>query len=287
MFSFLLSNFDDLSPGADFAALSVQRCIPSARPARCSGLLVESSAEEMRQHFLFLVMFFSGLLGACGLRASLLRSPQFLARRATSTATAAARSSSSSSSGSLFDWLAQKRASEERMAKNVETTQQRMNAIQAGRAHPSLLDRIFVEHLSTPRPLNQLARISSGGPLQLVIEPYDKGDTKAIERAISMSDLSLHQTTDGNTIRAKLPEVTQDRRKDLVKQAKELCEDGKVAVRNVRRDCLDRIRAVEKNKSISKDASRLYQEELQKLTDNFVKKLDAMLQAKEKDLLIV
>lgn len=133
--------------------------------------------------------------------------------------------------------------------------------------------------------MSQVARVSSSGSQQLVIEPFDKSVAKDIEKAISKADLNLTPNNDGNVIRINIPPLTEDRRKDLAKQAKTISEDGKVAIRNVRRDFVDKIKLAEKDKSISKDDSKGFQDDLQKLTDDFIKKLDTLLKNKEKDLL--
>jgi ribosome recycling factor len=185
-----------------------------------------------------------------------------------------------------FNWKITKKAGEEKMTKSVDTIQQQLNTIRASGASPSMLDRVFVDYFGTSTPLNQLARVSAQGSQQLVIEPFDKTATKDIEKAISQADLNLYPNNDGSgAIRINLPSLTEDRRKELSKQAKALCEEGKVAIRNVRREFVDKIKGAEKDKSIGKDDSKTYQDDLQKVTDDFIKKLDTMLKAKEKDLL--
>ena len=185
----------------------------------------------------------------------------------------------------VFDWKPFKKATEDKMSKSVENIQAQLNTLRAGGASTAMLDRVFVDYFGTPTPLSQVARVSTSGAQQLVVEPFDKAVTKEIEKAISMSDLNLTPQNDGNVIRINVPPLTEDRRKELVKQAKVISEDGKVAVRNVRRDAVDKIKAVEKDKSVSKDDSKGFQDDLQKSTDNYIKKLEDMLKTKEKDLM--
>ena len=185
----------------------------------------------------------------------------------------------------VFDWKPFKKATEEKMGKSVENIQTQFNTLRASGASTAMLDRVFVDYFGTPTPLSQVARVSTSGAQQLVVEPFDKAVTKEIEKAISMSDLNLTPQNDGNVIRINVPPLTEDRRKELVKQAKTISEDGKVAVRNVRRDAVDKIKAVEKDKSISKDDSKGFQDDLQKSTDTYIKKLEDMLKTKEKDLM--
>jgi len=174
------------------------------------------------------------------------------------------RSTSTSSTISMmapppatFDWKAFKKGTEEKMSKSLENIQTQMNTLRAGGASPGMLDRVFVDQYGTPTPLGQVARVATSGAQQLVIEPFDKSLVKEIEKAISTSDLNLTPTNDGSgVIRINVPPLTEERRKELCKQAKTISEDGKVAVRNVRRDSVDKIKAAEKDKTISKDDSK-------------------------------
>lgn len=187
-----------------------------------------------------------------------------------------------------FVWKDFKKGVEQKFSKCIESTQAQLNTVRAGGANPAILDRVFVDYFGTPTPLNQVARVAASGSQQLVIEPFDKSVTKEIEKAISTSDLNLTPTNDGSgIIRINIPPLTEERRKDLTKQAKTIVEDGKVAIRNVRRDAVDKVKAEEKNKAISKDDSKGFQDDLQKVTDEQVKKLDAMLKTKEKDLMTI
>jgi ribosome recycling factor len=187
-----------------------------------------------------------------------------------------------------FVWKTFRKGTEEKMTKSLDSIQAQFNTLRAGGANPAMLDRIFVDVFGTPTPLQQVARVGSSGSQQLVIEPFDKSICKEIEKAISSSDLNLTPTNDGSGIvRINVPPLTEDRRKELVKQAKVILEDGKVAVRNHRRDSVDKVKDLEKAKTISKDDAKGFQDDLQKLTDDFIKKLDGMLKKKEDDLMKV
>ncbi|RYG94302.1 ribosome recycling factor [archaeon] len=171
------------------------------------------------------------------------------------------------------------------MTKSIDAVQQQFNTIRAAGANPAMLDRVSVLYYGTPTPLNQVARVSSSGAQQLVVDPFEKGMLKDIEKSILEADLNISPVNDGSVVRISIPPLTEERRKDLVKQVKTLCEEGKVAIRNVRRDFVEKVKAAEKDKGISKDDSKDFQDDLQKLTDDFVKKFDNLLKAKEKDLM--
>lgn len=158
-----------------------------------------------------------------------------------------------------FLWKPVKKGVEEKMNKCLESIQQQFNTLRASGANPAILDRVMVDYFGSITPLNQLARVSSSGSQQLVVEPFDKASMKEIEKAIATSNLNLTPNSDGNVIRINLPALTEDRRKELVKQAKTISEDGKVAIRNIRRDIVDKIKAAEKAKDIGKDDSKGYQ----------------------------
>lgn len=175
----------------------------------------------------------------------------------------------------------------ENMQKTIDATQRSFNTIRTGRASTSLLDRVTVEYYGTDTPLNALANISTPDSTTIMIQAYDKGSMAQIEKAISMSDLGLTPNNDGTNIRLNIPPLTKERRKDLVKMAGKLAEEGKVALRNIRRDAIDSIRKEEKNSDISEDESRDLQSEVQKITDSFTKKIDSLLATKEKDITTV
>lgn len=173
---------------------------------------------------------------------------------------------------------------ESKMNKAVEATQQSFNTIRTGRANPSLLDRVMVDYYGSPTPLKSLASVNTPDASTITIQPYDRNSLTSIEKAISLSDVGLTPNNDGSVVRLNIPPLTSDRRQELVKQVGKLSEEGKVAVRNVRRDAIDSVRKQEKNSEVSKDESRNLQDEIQKLTDKYIAKIDELLAAKEKDI---
>ena len=172
----------------------------------------------------------------------------------------------------------------EHMKKTVEATQRSFNTIRTGRANTSLLDRIVVEYYGTETPLKSLANISTPDATTITIQPYDKGSIAQIEKAISLSDIGLTPNNDGQLIRLNIPPLTSDRRQELVKLAAKYAEEGKVGIRNIRRDAIETIRKQEKNHDISEDESRDLQEEIQKITNQYTSKIDEALAAKEEDI---
>lgn len=173
------------------------------------------------------------------------------------------------------------------MQKTIESTQRSFNTIRTGRANTSLLDRVMVEYYGSETPLKSLANVSVPESTTILIQPYDKSSMAQIEKAISMSDLGLTPNNDGQVIRLNIPPLTSERRQELVKLAGKLAEEGKVALRNIRRDAMDSIRKQEKNTEISEDESRDLQDEIQKVTDQYTKKIDDLLAAKEEDITTV
>jgi len=173
---------------------------------------------------------------------------------------------------------------EARMQKAVEATQHNFNSVRTGRANASLLDRITVEYYGAETHLKALANISSPDATTLMIQPFDRSTMRAIEKAISESDIGLTPNNDGSSIRLNIPPLTTDRRKELVKMVSKLAEEGKVAIRNVRRDAIDSLRKLEKAKEISEDDSKSQQEQVDKLTDKFVKNIDKVTAEKEKEI---
>jgi ribosome recycling factor len=173
------------------------------------------------------------------------------------------------------------------MRKSVEATQRTFNTIRTGRANPSLLDKITVEYYGAETPLKSLAIISTPDSQTIQIQPFDSGSLNLIEKAISMSDLGLTCNNDGRIIRINIPPLTEDRRKELCKLAAKYAEEGKVSLRNIRRDGIDRIKKQEKEGECSEDKSRDEQEKVQKLTDRFIAELEKQLAAKEADILKV
>lgn len=173
----------------------------------------------------------------------------------------------------------------QRMQKSVEATRRELAGLRTGRAHPGLVEHIRVEYYGTPVPLNQLATITAPEPRLLVIQPWDKSALRNIEKALMQSDLGLNPTSDGNVLRVPIPPLTEERRQDLVRLARKLAEEGRVAVRNIRREAKETIEELEDEGEISEDEARRAQEELQKLTDRFIEEIDALLQRKEAEIL--
>lgn len=177
--------------------------------------------------------------------------------------------------------------SEDRMKKSIDHLTGDLVALRAGRANPALLEKIMVNYYGEPTPINQLANISVPEARLLVIQPWDKSSIAEIEKAIMKSDLGITPTNDGNVIRLAVPMLTEERRKDLVKVVKKRGEEAKVAIRNIRRDANDLIKAGEKDKLIPEDESKRGMDSIQKVTDKYIKDIDVLLQAKEKDIMEV
>lgn len=176
---------------------------------------------------------------------------------------------------------------EKRMEKVMEDFRRDLAGLRAGRATPSLLDKIRVEYHGVPTPINQLASIGVPEPRQLVVQPWDKGAIPAIEKAILKSELGITPQVDGNLIRLTVPQLTQERRQDLVKVVRKKAEEERVAIRNVRRDAMVALKDLQKAGKISEDEGRRATDETQKLTDKLIKHVDAAMVAKEKEILEV
>lgn len=176
---------------------------------------------------------------------------------------------------------------EEKMKKCLAATEREFSAVRAGRANASILDRITVDYYGSATPINQLAQISTPEARMLVITPWDASCTKEIEKAIMASDIGINPQNDGKTIRLAFPQPTEERRKELSKQVSRLAEDGKVAVRNVRRDAMDKIKAMKKNSEMTEDEQKISEKEVQDLSDKYVKNLDAMAAEKTKEIMSV
>ncbi len=176
---------------------------------------------------------------------------------------------------------------ESQMKKSVEATQRSFNTLRTGRANASILDRINVEYYGAATPLKSLATINTPDASTITIQPFDQGSMTDIEKAIMMSDVGINPSNDGSTIRLNVPPLTSERRKELVKIASKYAEEGKVAVRNVRRDAMDSVKKEEKAGDLSEDESRDRQDDIQKLTDKYVKRMDEVLAEKEKDIMTV
>lgn len=176
---------------------------------------------------------------------------------------------------------------EGRMHKTIEHLTSDFAGMRAGRANPAMVEKIMVNYYGSPTPLNQMANINVPEARMLVINPWDKGCIVEIEKAIMKSDLGVNPNNDGNVIRINIPQLTEDRRKDLVKVVRKRAEESKVAIRNIRREANDMLKASEKDKLISEDASKKGLEDIQKVTDKFIKDVDYILQLKEKEIMEV
>lgn len=176
---------------------------------------------------------------------------------------------------------------EVKMNKTIEVIKGDFAAVRAGRADPGVLNKITVEYYGTDTPLQQVAGISTPDPRTLVIQPWDASLLKPIEKALLVSDLGINPQNDGKVIRLAFPQLTEERRKDLTKQVKKYGEGGKVAIRNIRRDAMEKLKAMKKKSDITEDDFDDYEEELQKLTDKKCKELDDLTAKKEAELMAV
>lgn len=176
---------------------------------------------------------------------------------------------------------------ETQMQKAVEATQRSLNTIRTGRANASLLDRVMVEYYGTQTSLRSLASINTPDASTITVQPFDPTSLNTIEKAISMSDVGVMPNNDGSTIRLNIPPLTSDRRKELVKTAAKLVEEGKVSIRNIRRDAVDAVRKQDKAGEVSEDEARDVQDQIQRLTDQYTAKVDELLAEKQKDITTV
>lgn len=175
----------------------------------------------------------------------------------------------------------------ERMNKCINALESELGTIRAGRANPTVLDRITVDYYGAPTPINQMASVSVAEARILVIQPYDASQLKPIEKAIQASDLGINPTNDGRVLRIAFPQLTEDRRKELCKQVSKICEESKVAVRNVRRDAMDKIKSKKKANEITEDDVKEAEKDIQKLTDKFVEKIDKIGEEKDKEIMAI
>lgn len=176
---------------------------------------------------------------------------------------------------------------EQRMGKAVDALKRELATVRTGRANPALLEHLRVDYYGTPTPLQQLATVMVPEARMLTIQPWDKGSMEAIEKAIQHSDLGLTPSNDGTIIRLVIPQLTEDRRKDMVRIVHKKIEDGRIAIRNVRRDAHEMLRDLQREKEISEDDEKRAQEQLQKITDHFVSRADGIGSEKEQELLEV
>ena len=179
------------------------------------------------------------------------------------------------------------KAYDDKMLKTIEVGKSNFAAVRAGRANAGVLDRIMVEYYGTPTPLNQVAAISSPDPRTLTIQPWDATLMRASEKAIQTSDLGINPQNDGRVIRLAFPQLTEERRKELTKQVHKDGEDGKVAIRNIRREAMDAFKKAEKKAEITEDDLKKLEKELQDITDKQCKALDELTAKKEKELMAV
>lgn len=176
---------------------------------------------------------------------------------------------------------------EEKVSKTIAIMQREFSTMRAGRATPALVDNLEVDYYGTPTPLNQLAGITVPEPRLIVIQPWDKGAMKDVEKSILKSDLGLTPTNDGTVIRLAIPQLTEERRKELVKFIRKRGEEGRIAIRNLRREANDKLKASEKAGEISEDTRFTSQDKIQKMTDDYIKEIDGILEQKEKEVMEV
>ena len=176
---------------------------------------------------------------------------------------------------------------ENKMKKSIDSVAADFAAVRAGRANAAVLDRIMVDYYGTPTPIQQIASIGSPDPRSLVIQPWDASAVKAIEKAILESDLGINPANDGKVLRLLFPQLTEERRRELTKQIGKYAEGGKVAIRNIRRDAMDKFKKMQKDGEITEDDLKQAEKDIQKLTDEMIKKVDELYSAKEKELMEV
>ncbi len=176
---------------------------------------------------------------------------------------------------------------EEKMNKTVSVMTSEFASIRAGRANPAVLDKVLVDYYGTPTKIREMASVSVSEARVLVIQPYDKSSLKNIERAIQTSDIGINPANDGTVLRLTFPQLTEERRKEIVKQVSRLAEDSKVAIRSIRRDANDRFKAMKKNGEATEDDVKSLETQMQKLTDKFVEEIEKLAAAKEKEVLSI
>lgn len=176
---------------------------------------------------------------------------------------------------------------EQKMQKSIEALKKDFATIRTGKANPAILNGVTVEYYGSPMPINQIASVSAPEPQMILIKPYDKSILKAIEKAIQTSELGFNPQNDGDVVRIPIPALTEQTRKDLVKQAKKIAEENKVAIRNIRRDGMDQLKKLEKDSLISEDELKRRSDELQKVTDKYIENIDKAASEKEKDIMSI
>ena len=176
---------------------------------------------------------------------------------------------------------------EQKMSKAINALNEQLHTLRAGRANPAVLDKLRVEYYGTMSKINEVAAVSVPEPRMLVIQPWDAQLIKEIEKAIQASDIGINPANDGKVIRMLFPQPTEERRKELVKDCKKFGEDSKVAIRNIRRDSIDKFKKMEKSHEITEDDLKATEEDIQKMTDKFVKEIDNIVSQKEKEIMAV
>lgn len=176
---------------------------------------------------------------------------------------------------------------EEKMSKTISVYKENLAEIRAGRANPAVLNKIKIDYYGTPTPINQIASISVPEARLIVIQPWDASVLKEVEKAILTSDLGINPNNDGKVIRLNFPELNEERRKEIVKDIKKMCEEAKVAVRSIRREGLDDFKAMQKNSEITEDELKMAEDNIQKITDKNIGEIDKLTEAKEKDIMTV
>ncbi|WP_446899505.1 ribosome recycling factor [Clostridium sp. LBM24168] len=179
------------------------------------------------------------------------------------------------------------KTADEKMKKTTETLKKELASMKAGRANAAMLDRIEAEYYGTNTPINQLGNISIPESRILAIQPWDKSSIKAIEKAILKSDLGINPSNDGEVIRLVVPELTEETRKEIVKNVKKAEENSKVAIRSIRRDCNDKLKSLKKNNEITEDQLKKSEDDIQKKTDSFIKDIENIVEAKEKEIMSI
>ena len=175
----------------------------------------------------------------------------------------------------------------EKMGKTIHALEAEYGTIRAGRANPQILDRVTVDYYGTPTPVNQLASVSVSEARVLTIQPWDKSVLKPIEKAIQTSDIGINPMNDGSVIRLTFPPLTEDRRKELSKEVQKIGENSKVALRSIRRDAIEKLKAMKKNSEITEDDQKDGEKKIQKITDEFVSEVEKIAEAKEKEIMAI
>lgn len=176
---------------------------------------------------------------------------------------------------------------ETKMSKTIDSLRQNLNTVRAGKANPDVLNRVSVDYYGTPTPISQMAAIQCPDPRTLVISPWDATTVKSIEKAILASDVGITPQNDGKVIRLAFPQPTEERRKELAKQVSKLCEDAKVAIRNLRRDANDKVKELKKSGELTEDDVKISDKKVQDLTDKFIKEIDAVGAEKNKEIMSI